>query len=154
MDKRILIVEDDPGALELIVYTLERKGYQVIPARDGLEGFKKAQHDHPDLIILDIMLPGLDGYEICRRLRRIPETAILPILMMSAKARQEDKDVGLKKGADDYLAKPATPAEVVAKVETLLSSTAQIIYATSEQRPVQSGVPRIEHPEAERDTQV
>ena len=131
MVKRILAVEDDPNALELMVYTLERKGYQVIPAKDGLEALKKAQDEHPDLIILDIMLPGLDGYEVCRRLRQIPETAVLPILMMSAKARQEDKDAGLKKGADDYLAKPVDPLEMVARVETLLAGASQIVYQES-----------------------
>lgn len=131
MDKRILAVEDDPNTLELIAYTLERKGYQVIPAKNGLEGLKKAQDDHPDLIILDVMLPGLDGYDVCRRLRQIPETAVLPILMMSAKARQEDKDVGLRRGADDYLAKPVDPLEMVAKVETLLAGTSRIVYKES-----------------------
>jgi len=133
MDKKVLVIEDDPGTLRFVEYTLEQEGYQVLSVTNGLEGLKKAQDEYPDLIILDIMLPGLDGYEVCRRLRQIPETAILPILIMSAKARQEDKDVGLKKGADDYLAKPVAPAEMLAKVETLLTSTAQIICATSEQ---------------------
>ena len=123
MNKKILVVEDDANAVKLIEYTLEQEGYQVITASDGLEGLTKAQFEHPDLIVLDIMLPGLDGYEICHQLRQKPETAELPILMLSAKARKEDKDTGLKTGADDYLAKPADPSLIVAKVEALLTGT-------------------------------
>jgi two-component system alkaline phosphatase synthesis response regulator PhoP len=131
MNKKILVIEDDSAALRLIGYTLEQEGYRVLSAENGLEGFKKAQDECPDLIILDIMLPGLDGYDVCRRLRQIPETAVLPILMMSAKARQEDKDVGLHVGADDYLAKPVDPLEILAKVETLLAGTSKIVYRQS-----------------------
>ncbi len=105
MNRKILVVEDDPSALRLVGYTLEQEGYQVITASDGLEGVRKARDEHPDLIILDVMLPGLDGYEVCQQLRKKPETANLPILMLTAKAREMDKDTGLKVGADDYLAK-------------------------------------------------
>ncbi len=122
MNRKILVVEDDPSALRLVVYTLEQEGYQVITASDGLEGVRKARDEHPDLIILDIMLPGLDGYEVCQQLRKEPETAKFPILMLSAKAREIDKDTGLKIGADDYLAKPADPSTIVAKVKALLAS--------------------------------
>ena len=123
MDKKILVIEDDPNALRFIEYTLEQEGYQVSSAKDGLEGIKKVQDKHPDLIILDIMLPGLDGYEVCRQLRQKPETSLLPILMLSAKARQDDRNIGLKMGADEYLAKPADPSTIVEKVKTLLAST-------------------------------
>ena len=122
MNRKILVVEDDPSASRLVGYTLEQEGYQVITASDGLEGVRKARDEHPDLIILDIMLPGLDGYEVCQQLRKEPETAKLPILMLSAKAREIDKDTGLKIGADDYLAKPADPSTIIAKVKTLLAS--------------------------------
>jgi DNA-binding response OmpR family regulator len=131
MNQRILVIDDNPSSLRLTSYTLEKKGYQVITASDGLEGLRKTQDEHPDLIILDVMLPGLDGYEVCHRLRQKPETATLPILMMSAKAHQDDKDIGLRMGADDYLTKPASPSEIVAKVETLLTGTSQIIYRES-----------------------
>lgn len=127
MNERILVIEDDPNALRLVEYTLGQEGYQVITAADGLEGLKKAREEHPDLIILDIMLPGLDGYEVCQRLRQEPKTIKLPILMLSAKAREIDKATGLKVGADDYLTKPADPAMIVAKVKTLLASTEQTI---------------------------
>ncbi len=127
MNEKILVIEDDPNALRLVEYKLGQEGYQVITAADGLEGLKKAREEHPDLIILDIMLPGLDGYEVCQRLRQEPKTIKLPILMLSAKARGIDKATGLKVGADDYLTKPADPAMVVAKVKTLLASTEQTI---------------------------
>ena len=121
MNSKILVIEDDPSALRLVGYALEQEGYQVITASDGLEGVKKAREEHPDLIILDIMLPGLDGYEVCQQLRREPETAKLLIMMLSAKAREIDKDTGLKIGADSYLAKPADPLVIVAKVKSLLA---------------------------------
>jgi two-component system alkaline phosphatase synthesis response regulator PhoP len=120
MNEKILVIEDNPNALRLMVYTLEQEGYQVITASDGLDGLTKAQDEHPDLAVLDIMLPGLDGYEICHQLRQKPETAALPIIMLSAKANQDDKDVGLKVGANDYLAKPADPATIVERVKALL----------------------------------
>ena len=127
MNEKILVIEDDPSALKLVEYTLEQEGYQVISAKDGLEGIKKARDEHPGLIILDIMLPGLDGYDLCQQLRQKPETSLLPILMLSAKARQDDKDIGLRMGADDYLTKPADPSIILAKVNALLAGTSQII---------------------------
>lgn len=128
MTRKILVVDDDPNALRLIGYTLEQEGYQVVSAGDGLEGVNKAQDERPDLVVLDVMLPGLDGYEVCRQLRQQPETAALPILMLSAKARQDDKDVGLKMGADDYLAKPADPSAIVDRVKALLDQRSQAAH--------------------------
>lgn len=121
MDNKILVIEDDPATLRLIDYSLRHDGYQVLTASNGLEGIRKAHNEEPDLIILDVMLPGMDGFEICHSLRSEPDTAQLPILMFSAKAQEIDKDTGLKVGADDYLAKPADPAEVVSRVEKLLA---------------------------------
>ena len=121
MNSKILVIEDDPSALRFIEYTLQQEGYQVLSAKNGLEGLRKARKEEPDLIVLDIMLPGIDGFEICHRLRAEPETAQLPILMLSAKAQEIDKATGLKMGADDYLTKPADPSEIVSRVETLLA---------------------------------
>jgi two-component system alkaline phosphatase synthesis response regulator PhoP len=121
MDKKILVIEDDPATLRLVDYSLRHEGYQVFTASNGLEGIRKAHDDAPDLIILDVMLPGIDGYEICHRLRSEPDTAQLPILMFSAKAQEIDKDTGLKVGADEYLSKPAAPADIVNRVESLLA---------------------------------
>ncbi len=120
-NKKILIIEDDPSALRFIEYTLEQEGYQVLAATNGLVGIRKAQNEEPDLIVLDIMLPGIDGFEICHRLRTEPQTAQLPVLMLSAKVQEVDKATGLKVGADDYLTKPADPSEIVSRVETLLA---------------------------------
>ena len=121
MNKKILVIEDDPSALRFIQYTLEQEGYQVLTATNGLAGIRKAQNEEPDLIVLDIMLPGIDGFEICHRLRAEPETAQLTILMLSAKAQEIDKATGLKVGADDYLTKPADPSDIVSRVESLLA---------------------------------
>ena len=121
MSKKILVIEDDPSALRFIEYTLKQEGYQVLMASNGREGMRKAKDEAPDLIVLDIMLPGIDGFEICHRLRSEPQTAQLPILMLSAKAQEIDRATGLKVGADDYLTKPADPSEIVSRVETLLA---------------------------------
>jgi two-component system alkaline phosphatase synthesis response regulator PhoP len=121
MAKKILIIEDDPATSRLVDYSLRHEGYEVITAFNGLEGIRKAKKEAPDLIILDVMLPGLDGFEICHRLRAEPVTAQMPILMFSAKAQEIDKKTGLKVGADDYLPKPAAPAEIVSRAGILLA---------------------------------
>jgi two-component system alkaline phosphatase synthesis response regulator PhoP len=121
MNNKVLIIEDDPATSRLVDYSLRHHGYQVITATNGLEGVRKAQTETPDLVVLDVMLPGIDGYEICHRLRADTATAGLLILMFSAKAQEIDKKTGLKVGADDYLTKPAAPAEIVARVERLLA---------------------------------
>jgi DNA-binding response OmpR family regulator len=104
--KKILIIEDDPSVLKATSYILEKEGYQVLTAQDGLDGLKKAKQDNPDLLILDVMLPGIDGFEICHSLRNEPQTAELPIIMFSAKGQESDKATGLKVGANEYLVKP------------------------------------------------
>lgn len=121
MKKRVLLIEDDPSSVRLVSYTLEQEGYEVLTATNGLEGLKKVREEAPDLLVLDVMLPGLDGFEVCRRLRADEQTAGLPVLMLSAKAQEIDKTTGLKMGADDYLAKPADPSEIVARVANLLA---------------------------------
>jgi len=131
MAERILIIEDDRSTARLTEYTLQQAGYEVDVASDGFEGLRRALAEHPDLIILDIMLPGLDGYEVCHRVRQKPETANLPILMISAKARQDDKDIGLRVGADEYLTKPVDPSEILARVESLLAGRSNIVYGES-----------------------
>ncbi len=122
MGKKILVIEDDPATLRLIDYSLKQEGYQVITAPNGLDGIRKALGELPDLVILDVMLPGLDGFEICYRLRSEPATAKLPILMFSAKAQEIDKETGMKVGADAYLTKPSAPAEIVSHVAKLLAA--------------------------------
>ena len=126
MEKKILVIEDDPATSRLVDYSLRHEGYQVFTASNGLEGIRKAHDEAPDLIILDVMLPGMDGFEICHRLRSEPDTANLPILMFSAKAQEIDRDTGLKVGADDYLSKPAAPTDIVSHVENLLAKKKQV----------------------------
>ena len=120
MAKKILVIEDDPGSRRLTEFTLKREGYEVITAGNGLEGLNKINRDQPDLVVLDVMLPGIDGYEIARRIRSQPETEKLLILMLSGKVRAEDKNTGLQVGANDYLSKPASPALIAQKVAALL----------------------------------
>jgi two-component system alkaline phosphatase synthesis response regulator PhoP len=121
MEKKILIIEDDPATSRLVDYSLNHHGYQVITSSNGMEGLRKARTESPDLIILDVMLPGMDGFEICHRLKADPATAQIPILMFSAKAQEIDKDTGIKVGADDYLTKPSAPSEIVSRVAKLLA---------------------------------
>lgn len=114
---KILVVEDEPSLVETLEYYLKRQGYQVRTARDGLTALDVARQEQPDAIILDIMLPGIDGFEVCRILRR--ETAV-PILMLTARDEEIDKVVGLEVGADDYLTKPFSMRELLARVKALL----------------------------------
>jgi DNA-binding response OmpR family regulator len=122
MAKRILLVEDDPAVLRAVSYMLGKEGYEVLTATDGLEGLTKAKGENPDLLILDVMLPGIDGFEICHRLRAEPQTAQLPILMLSAKGQAADKAMGLQVGANEYLTKPVERLVLLGKVEALLGA--------------------------------
>jgi DNA-binding response OmpR family regulator len=121
MEHKVLIIEDDPATSRLVEYSLRHDGFQVVRAANGLEGIRMARSETPDLVILDVMLPGLDGYEICHRLKADAATARLPILMFSAKAQEIDRNTGLKVGADEYLTKPAAPADIVNTVRKLLA---------------------------------
>ena len=131
MSKRILVIEDYLSTVRLLTYTLEQEGFQTSVARNGIEGLRKAQEEKPDLIILDIMLPGLDGFELCRRLRADVETARLPVLILSAKTREVDKATGLRMGADMYMSKPVLPEKIVAAVKTTLDKTTRTAEPTA-----------------------
>ena len=116
----ILVVEDEPDIRKLVQYHLAQEHFKVVEAEDGEKALKTVQKDKPNLVILDLMLPGLSGLEICKLLRERPETARVPILMLTAKAGEADRVVGLEMGADDYLSKPFSPREMVARVRALL----------------------------------
>ena len=118
--KKILIVEDDPSFSRAINHIIEKEGYDVITASNGMAGLRMAKEESPDLMILDVMLPGLDGFEICSQLRQNPETENLPIIMLSAKGQEIDKTTGLKVGANEYLTKPVDRALLLEKVSSLL----------------------------------
>lgn len=126
MSEKILIVDDDPELLRLIAFPLHRAGYETLGATDGAQALEKVRNEKPDLMILDIMLPGLDGIEVCKRLRSQPETDTLPIIMLSALTSVDDKIKGLEAGADEYLTKPISPKEVVARVRALLERTSRL----------------------------
>jgi DNA-binding response OmpR family regulator len=118
--QKILVVEDEPDIRKLVNYNLAQERFKVIEAEDGEQALKVIQRDKPHLVVLDLMLPGLSGIELCKILRERSETAKLPILMLTAKAGEADRVVGLEMGADDYLAKPFSPRELVARVRAIL----------------------------------
>jgi len=129
MSEKILIVDDDLDTLRLVGLMLQRQGYQISAATNGQQGLDKAYEEDPDLILLDVMMPDMDGYEVTRRLRQNPATATTPILMFTAKTQLDDKVVGFEVGVNDYLTKPTHPSELQARVKTLLARV-------SEKKPV------------------
>ena len=120
MDRKILIVDDEKNIVEIIAFNLKKEGYQVIKAADGEEGVKMAMEENPDLILLDIMMPKMDGYEACKKIREKKNT---PIIMLTARAEELDKVLGLELGADDYVTKPFGVRELMARVKANLRKT-------------------------------
>lgn len=117
---KILVVDDEPDAVELVEFNLKNAGFEVITAGDGAEAMKKARAALPDLVILDVMIPEVDGLEVCKLLRRDAVTSGIPILMLTAKAAEIDRVLGLELGADDYVTKPFSPRELMLRVKGLL----------------------------------
>jgi DNA-binding response OmpR family regulator len=117
--KKILIVEDEPDILKLVTLYLEKEGYRTVSAASGMEGLRQVKQEKPDLVVLDLMLPEIDGLEVCRRLRSVPATAMLPIIMLTAKAEESDTIIGLELGADDYVTKPFSLKTFVARIKAL-----------------------------------
>ena len=122
MKAKILVVDDEPDVVQLIEYNLKSAGYDVVAASDGREALAKARSSQPDLIILDLMLPEVEGLDVCKVLRRDPATASIPIVMLTAKASETDRVLGFELGADDYVTKPFSPRELVLRVKRLLRS--------------------------------
>ena len=123
MAEKILIVDDDVETLRLVGLMLQRQGYEIIAADNGAQAIVLAKSESPDLIVLDVMMPEMDGYQVTHMLRKMPETALAPILMFTAKSQVDDKVAGYDAGVDDYLTKPVHPAELVAHIKALLSRT-------------------------------
>ena len=121
----LLVIEDDPDIVELLRYNLEREGYRVLVATDGERGLGDAARHQPDLALLDLMLPGLDGLEVLKRMRSQDGTRGIPVLVLTAKSEETDVVIGLEMGADDYLTKPFSPRELVARVRALLRRVAR-----------------------------
>jgi DNA-binding response OmpR family regulator len=140
----ILLVEDEPQAAQMVRFYLEHEGFAVSQARDGPSGETVFRTEQPHLVILDLMLPGFDGLELCRRIR---QTSTLPILMLTARAEDTDKAIGLGIGADDYVTKPFSPTELIARVKALLRRAYQF---NEPSRPTLLGGPRLQLDPARR----
>lgn len=116
----VLVIEDEPDVLDLLRLNLRKAGYTVMEAVDGIDGLKKAREKHPAIIVLDLMLPEMRGEDVCRQLKAREATARIPIIMLTAKGRPEDRVAGLELGADDYLTKPFSPRELILRLQLLL----------------------------------
>ena len=121
MKNKVLVVDDEQSIVTLLQYNLEQAGFEVLTAMDGQEGKELAETESPDIIVLDLMLPKLDGMEVCKQLRQ--KNIMIPILMLTAKDDELDKIIGLELGADDYMVKPFSPREVIARVKAILRRT-------------------------------
>lgn len=142
MPGTIAIVEDESNIVELIKYNLDREGYRTISANNGRKGLELIKQELPDLVILDLMLPELDGLSVCKQLRSDPQTKSIPIIILTAKSEEADRVLGLEMGADDYVTKPFSPRELVARVRAVLRRSG----AADEEEPevIENGVIRID----------
>jgi two-component system alkaline phosphatase synthesis response regulator PhoP len=120
MKEKILIVDDEKDIVKMIDYNLKKEGFRTVTAYDGEKALSLAKKEFPDLIILDLMLPGADGLEVCKELRKESSTSAIPVIMLTAKTKESDKIVGLELGADDYVTKPFSPKELIARIKALL----------------------------------
>lgn len=125
--QRILMVDDEQDIIELLSYNLSREGFEVATATDGEEALKKIMAKNFDLVILDLMMPGIQGMELCRILRNDPKTKYLPIIMLTAKTEEVDRILGLEMGADDYITKPFSPRELIARIKAVLRRSARAL---------------------------
>jgi DNA-binding response OmpR family regulator len=119
----VLIADDDPDIRDLVAFKLEQSGFDVTAVEDGLSALAAARKQTPDLALLDVMMPGMSGVDVCRQLRSDPATAALPVILLTARAQEGDVEVGFGSGADDYVIKPFSPRELVNRVEAVLART-------------------------------
>jgi DNA-binding response OmpR family regulator len=136
MVTQILVVDDEPAVTDLLAYNLRKAGYGVLTAADGRQALDAARQERPDLILLDLMLPGIDGLEVCRQLRK---TSDVPIIMITARGEEIDRVVGLELGADDYMAKPFSVRELLARIKAVLRRAAQPETKAAEGAPALRG---------------
>lgn len=139
MRDRILVVEDEPDILDLISYNLQQAGFEVEPVEDGETALKRVEVKPIDLVVLDLMLPGIDGLEVCRLLKQNPEHKNLPVLMLTARAEEVDRIVGLELGADDYLVKPFSTRELVLRIRAILRRVKGEGKSEEEAEKIQAG---------------
>jgi two-component system alkaline phosphatase synthesis response regulator PhoP len=123
---RILVIDDEQDLIELVRYNLEKEGFQVSGARDGEVGLEAATRENPDVILIDLMLPGIDGLDVCRSLRSDSRTSRIPIIMLTAKSAESDRILGLELGADDYVTKPFSPGELTARIKAVLRRSSML----------------------------
>ena len=121
---KILVVDDEIYIVHILDFSLGMEGYEVLTALDGEQALEKARAEHPDLVVLDIMMPKLDGYETCKMLKADPKTKDIPVILLSAKGRNVDQKVGYEEGADDYITKPFSPRKLVERINTILGQSA------------------------------
>ncbi len=134
MPKKIILIEDEQDITKLVTHYLTKEGFTVKSSLDGIKGLQLVRHEKPDLVILDLMLPEMDGLEICKRLRADPKTSALPIIVLTAKGEESDKIVGLELGADDYVTKPFSPKELVARVKALFRRSERQVEGSTHYR--------------------
>lgn len=120
MQEKILIVEDEPDIVKMLEYNLKKEGFRITSAPDGSEALRRTERERPDIIILDLMLPEIDGLEVCRALKKNQDSAHIPVIMLTAKSQEADKIVGLELGADDYITKPFSVRELIARIKAVL----------------------------------
>lgn len=132
MSKQILIVDDEQDILDLIKYNLEAEGYKTLLARDGVQALKLAQNESPDLIVLDVMLPGKDGWQVMRELRQNPDTKSIPVIFLTARSSEIDEVVGIELGADDYIIKPISIRKLLARVKMVLRKATPVVPEVEE----------------------
>ena len=137
---KILIIEDEPDILEVIQYNVEREGHKVIACRDGEQGLSRIRTEDPDLVILDLMLPGMDGTELCQQVKSDPVTRGIPIIMVTAKGEESDVVLGLGLGADDYITKPFSPRELMARVNVTLRRNKDRVVVSDKAGSLRRGV--------------
>lgn len=117
---KILVVDDETYLLQILDFSLGAEGYEVVTAQDGEQALQKAKAENPDLIVLDIMMPKIDGYEACRKLKQDPNMKDVPVILLTAKGRDIDRKLGLEVGADDYITKPFSPSKLLEKIGSFL----------------------------------
>ena len=147
--KKVLVVDDEPDLVELVVYNLRKEGFGVSSASNGEEALRKIRNEKHDFLVLDLMLPGLQGLELCRILRSDPETKHLPIIMLTAKAEEVDRILGLEIGADDYMTKPFSPRELAARIKAVLRRSGE---KTAEPKPDAKNIVQIGNITLNRET--
>jgi phosphate regulon transcriptional regulator PhoB len=132
--KKIVIIEDEPDILEVLSYNLKREGYEILTATDGNHGLALVRKEVPDMVLLDLMLPGMDGVEICSSIKKDPQTQNTLIIMVTAKGEESDIVLGLGVGADDYITKPFSPKELIARVKAVMRRGVMVDKANSQEK--------------------